>query len=386
MRTIFVRLSIITAALLVLAPRATRACGGGFGHGLNIDPAQKILVVHKAGVETYVFRPHFCGLAAEFGLILPVPEKFAQAPLLADAKLFDELEAHSAPKIVTQTLCAPPTPGGGRDAGSRGYGDGGSNQGVNVVDRGKVGIFDWALLKADSSAAFTDWLDAAKFPYDKKAVDHFAYYVTKGWHFVAFKVTADTKAPPSGYQLCGDLGPIQLTFPSKEAIVPTRIAAAASGSYHFGWRLFTIAAKQLRVTMGPGSDQLRFSGSLEAADLAKYPELAKLAAPGDRLTKIDSEFWSSSIAEDIVLREDPAQADFRQTIIQYVHIKCDGGIVLTDAGTPKLTEAGATIPAPRDDGGCALAGSSSGAATGALALLGLALLGLALVARGRRIR
>src|SRR5512143_1096636 len=133
--------------ILTLAwPLAALPCGGGFGQGLSIDPSQKIVLVHKNGVETYIFSPHFCGRAAEFGLILPVPDKLVANPTLGDRKLVDELEAYTAPKIEKQRACYGRQ--GGRDAGGISRGDGGSN-GVTVVNRGQVGIFDWVLLKAD---------------------------------------------------------------------------------------------------------------------------------------------------------------------------------------------------------------------------------------------
>jgi hypothetical protein len=162
--------------------------------------------------------------------------------------------------------------------------------------------------------------------------------------------------------------------------------------------VFAIAPKQQRALGYSGTTQLRFSGTLAAADLAKYPELSKIAAPGDRLTKLDLQFWSSSIKDDLVLEEDPNQADFRQVITQYVVVPCEGpgkeGSSIgkegstpgprPDSGPPKPTEAGAAAqPSSSDGGGCAL-GGIVGAAPASLAVLGIALLALALARRRRR--
>src|SRR5512140_2342213 len=81
------------------------ACGGGFGQGLTIRPSQTIVVAYRDGVETYIFGPHFCGAATEFGLILPVPATLTQDPGLGSAALSTELEAISAPAVVTQEVC-----------------------------------------------------------------------------------------------------------------------------------------------------------------------------------------------------------------------------------------------------------------------------------------
>ena len=323
-------------------PLRALPCGGGFGHGLAIDPSQKIVIVYRDGIETYVFSPHFCGQAAEFGLILPVPNKLAGSPSLANA-------AHV---IVQETRCGTILPSD--RAGAQGTTNGGG-EGVQVVNRGQVGMFDWALLKADSAAAFTDWLDTAQYPYDQGALKQFQYYVSKGWYFVAFRVTADSKAPPAGSTLCGDLGPIELSFPSTSPVIPARIAAVGDSSHwQFGWRVFTLAARQQRSTVSGINSTLLFSGSID--DLTAYPALGKLARTGDRLTKLDLTFWGGDLESDISLDADPNQTDFRQTITQTNWVACD-------------------------DKGCTMGGA---AAAWSLLVTGLGLLGLALAARLRR--
>ena len=200
-------------------------------------------------------------------------------------------------------------------------------------------------------------------------------------YFVAFKVTADTKAPPAGSKLCGDLGPIVLAFPAPQLVVPARIAAAASSPYSFGWRFFVLAAQQMQTTTNGVTPQLRYSGEVTAAQLAAAPQLSKLAAKGDRLTKLDVEFYPGSLSGDIDLIADPAQADFRQTITEYVYVPCDGGIAVSDAGLPVVNEAGApVVPKVMESGGCNVGGTGAESAS---ILLGLAL-ALGLARRRRR--
>ncbi|MCC6747898.1 MAG: DUF2330 domain-containing protein [Deltaproteobacteria bacterium] len=368
-------LTTLVLSTLVLVPRVALPCGGGFGDGLHIDPSQRILIAFRGTSETYVFNPHFCGQAAEFGLVLPVPGKLLANPSLADVKLFAELEALSAPRIEKRTAClgdrGVPEPGGWGGKGP----DAGASQ-VTVVNKGQVGIFDWVLLKADTAAAFTDWLDANKFPYDKASAATFGHYVTQGWYFVAFKITADSKAPPPGSQLCGDLGPLTLAFETRTAVIPARIAAlGGSASQPFGWRVFTLAAEQQRTLTKGVAGQLRFSGSLSSAQLAGTPELAKLALAGDRLTKLDLQFWGSALTGDISLEKDPAQADFRQTIYETTYVKCDAGpsgeagpvkkdAGRTDAGPSPAPGSDARVSGPKFSGeeadtGCTVGGSDA---------------------------
>ncbi len=215
MRSQFVvALSLSTAAIL-WAPAAL-PCGGGFGTGLQIGTSQNIIVSYKGGIETYFFSPHFCGLSAQFGYILPVlagPDRDSHARIDRGSHRCPDL---GGPRDGAHVFFS-------SDAGPSGSGyaaDGGGDSGgptVQVIDKGQVGIFDYSVIKADTVASFTDWLDADQYPYTVASAAPLAYYVSEGWYFVAFKVTADSQNPPSGQELCGDLGPIELAFPGRHA-------------------------------------------------------------------------------------------------------------------------------------------------------------------------
>ncbi len=386
------RKPILFATLAAASLWASSAlpCGGPFGAGFTVDPSQKIVVKHDAGVETYIFRPHFCGQASQFGLVLPIPDQLTANPELAEAKLFDELDAFTAPAVVKQTKCAGDydTDAGAYDAGSNG-GEGG----VDVINAGQVGIFDWVLVKADTTTAFTDWLDANSFPHDPTAESAFSYYVQKSWYFVAFKVTASNTAPPAGSRLCGDLGPLSLSFSAVEAVVPARIAAVDTAQlYAYAWEVFGISNSVMSAVNQNVSPILRFAGSFPNGQTAQYPELSKLAAPGNKVTKLLLAFYGSSIDADITLTPSPSQADYRDTVYETTYVDCDAGTGGSagqagtgggggSAGQPIDADAGATggtggtdevvTPPTPDDSGCSVAGGGSSrfASFGALAAL-----------------
>jgi len=364
------RFPIVAAALAasLWAPPAL-PCGGAFGPGFVISNAQTIVVGHKQGIETYVFQPHFCGKAAAFGLILPVPATLSSSPALADATLYDELAALSAPRHVAQTQCIDRGIGNaGLDAGSFGGGDGGD--GTTVVDKGKVGIFDWTLLKADSTAAFTSWLDTNGYPHATSADTQFSHYVAEGWYFVAFKVTASSTAPAASEKLCGDFGPIALAFPTAVPVVPTRIAAVSTSDPNpLLWRIYGVSDQGLTVNAAGYYPTTRFSGALGTSELAASPALAKLAAPGDRLVKIDVQFLPSDTTSDLSLVPGSVP-DYRETVYDITYIDCDGG-------TQPPADAGGAVLA---GGGCALGGG--GGSSGAVAFAAASLAGL--LARRRR--
>jgi hypothetical protein len=328
-------IAVAAAWTTALLSSSALPCGGGFGQGYTISPQQQIVLSHKDGVETYFFSPHFCGRSASFGLILPVPAPLNSDPAIGDPALVTELEDLSQPTVEIEKMCRGSAIGcGGDDAAFTGgaFEKGGESDGVDVIDSGKVGLFDWSLLKADDAKSFTDWLDANHYPYSASSVDDFLYYVQSGWYFVAFKVTAGPTDPPQGKRLCGDLGPIVLSFPTAEPVVPARIAAASSqgdagyaSTYdytRFVWRIFAFGSSQFYVTSGE-STQLRFSGEITTQHLAKYPALGAMSAAGDRLTTVDVTFQAASLATDLVFRT-VTPYDYRFTEYRAEYLECGG--------------------------------------------------------------
>jgi MYXO-CTERM domain-containing protein len=329
---LFFALAMLVVAALV-APAAF-PCGAPFGTGINVDPKQDIVVVHKNDLETYVFQPRFCGTATEFGLILPVPSKLASAPALSKATVFKQLDTLSLPEYRTQTVCgmSPPSTGGTRGGSSS------SNGGTTVVSSGTVGFMDYSQLKADTVASFTDWLTSNGYPYDSLATSAFTYYVEKGWYFVAFKVSQGTVS--SGTAVCKDLGPVKLSFPTTAPVVPTRMATArnrdASGALayasNFSWRIFGITegAQQIGFSDGASSRRvLGFSGLLTAANLT---DLDSLAAAGDRMDKLTMTFDYGSTQPDIGLTKVTGQ-DYREVITTTVYAICPDAAA-PDTATP----------------------------------------------------
>jgi hypothetical protein len=349
-------------AALFLAVGEARPCGGAFGVNYTLDPSQRIVVSHHAGVETYVFNPRFCGQASSFGLILPVPAALSANPTLGSGALYTDLAKAAAPTIVTQTTCTRGT--GGASSGTGGKG-GVPPDATTVIDRGQVGIFDWALLQATTVASFTDWLTTNGYPYQSAAASTFQYYVTNGWYFVAFKVSVDPGGAggnggggTSSTTICGNFGPIMLSFPAATSpVVPARIAMLSSSSLQ--WTIYTLASQRLRLR--DYYTTLRFSGVLGATELASYPGVASVAQAGDRLTEL---FLNTTPNSDLVLEPDPSQADYRSTEYQTVVIACSGGSGSGGAATGGIASGGAATGGIAS-GGVATGGiASGGAATG----------------------
>jgi MYXO-CTERM domain-containing protein len=336
------QIALATATMALLAAPRVFPCGAPFGNGISVNPQQDIIVAYKNGVETYVFQPTFCGTASNFGLILPVPATLTAPPALSDQQVFYTVDSISRPKIVTVTSCY------GRSAGSGGSTGSGPpkpsvDAGTTVVSSGHVGFLDWAQLKADTVASFTDWLTANGYPYSTSASSVFTYYVQKGWYFVAFKISRAVVDAGSA-TVCSALGPVKLSFATPEPIVPSRMASAATaptGSYAnaFSWRIFglTPGDQQLGFSSGAnGNRVLGYSGAVTAGDLSSLAGLAQL---GDRLTKLTLTFTYGSTDPDVGLTLITA-SDYRETQYSYAYVQCtDAGAVPVDVAHPVLKDA-----------------------------------------------
>lgn len=364
MRTIY---SLGLLGSLLLVSGEAKPCGGAFGASYVIQPAQKIVVSYHAGIETYIFNPDFCGKADSFGLILPIPSTLQDIPTLGTKQLYTDLAAVAAPTIVTKTECGS---GGNSSWNSNGVGgskSAGTGAAVTVVQRGQVGIFDWALLKASSVKSFTDWLSTNGFP-NQAAASTFQPYVDEGWYFVAFKVSTNgtsggsagaagataKSTSTSNTTICGSFGPVSLAFPvADRPVIPARIATVSSSS--FQWDIFALGAEtmQLRNT----SASLRFTGAIGETELSTYPSLATLAKPGDRLTEL---LLSSVPASDLVLEPAASQADFRrtETVVKYVTCAAGAGGNLSAGGQPTGGTA-PTLPIATETGGSGIGGANA---------------------------
>jgi MYXO-CTERM domain-containing protein len=316
-----------TLAVALVAPAAL-PCGAPFGNGVNVDPKQDIIVVHKSGIETYVFQPRFCGSAREFGLVLPVPAKLTAQPSLAKAEAFKKLDAISQPETRYSTACnSRGGVGGAAGGGSNGVG----GSWTTVVSSGTVGFMDYAQLDTVSVDALTAWLTQNGYPYDTQATAAFDYYVKKGWYFLTFKVDQGADA---GTGTCKDLGPVKLSFPTTVPVVPTRMATArakdTSGTLSyapgFSWRVFGItdASNQIDFTSPSyGVRVLGYSGRLTSSDASA---LDGLATSGDRASKLTVTFNYGATDPDVELKLATGE-DYREVIYQTTYITCtDGGI------------------------------------------------------------
>jgi len=350
-------------------------CGGAFGSNVTIDPIQKIIVSYHDGVETYIFNPYFCQTAESFGLILPVPAVLTQNPVLGQTQLYTDLATIAAPTIQTQSACDRGVGGSASTGGTKNAGTGHGDS-TTVINKGQVGIFDWALLQATTTASFTNWLTTNGFPYQTSSLPVFDEYVQKSWYFIAFKVNVGTSSSgvggngsvgtttsvASGQTLCGNFGPITLAFPrATDPIIPARIAAVSSSQ--LTWTLYSLANQRMKVR--DQSTTLRFAGPIDSQSMSTYASLSPVAQAGDRLTELQATL-SAATAADLVLEADPDQTDYRRTELHTVYVYCAGGSSGT-GGASNTSGLGGTAGTPASGGIPSVGGSN---VTGGSATLG----------------
>jgi MYXO-CTERM domain-containing protein len=339
------KLALATMLAVTLVAPAALPCGAPFGNGINVDPRQDIIVVHKNGTETYVFQPRFCGSAREFGLVLPVPSKLSAQPSLSTADVFTKLVDLSQPQYQYVTQCS--WGNGVVDGGSVGGARADAGSGATVVSSGSVGFMDYAQLDTVSVDALTAWLTQNGYPYDAQATAAFDYYVQKGWYFLTFKVAPG--GIDAGAATCKDLGPVKFSFPTPVPVVPTRMATARSKdtsgvlSYatSFSWRIFGITegSQQLGFADAAASSRvLNFSGLVGSSDVSS---MAGLALAGDRAAKMTVTFSYGSTAPDIGFSLVAGQ-DYREVITRVSYVACN------DGGTDARRDSAVDIAGPVD--------------------------------------
>ena len=93
----------LLAAAAAAPPADVRGCGAAFRPGERVDVADEAALIvwdEATKTEHFVRRATFVGGAYDFGFLVPTPARPQIEP--ADPVLFDNLQALTAPKVVTR--------------------------------------------------------------------------------------------------------------------------------------------------------------------------------------------------------------------------------------------------------------------------------------------
>jgi len=245
------RTSSLTTVLLFLfavdSPLFGDPCGmvppitpGGGSAPLVRTGEQRTYVFHRNGVETFVIRPGFRGKVEEFGMLIPFPEPPAirKTP---DA-IFEHIAAAIDPPEVVVDLRPVRKSKTTKKSLSNEvdflevYDD------VKVLREEAVGMYEVAVLAADSPEALERWMTAHSYRYPIGMDEVCEDYIEQGWCFVAIKTKVSAKStvdaepgqrkvkpslPSGGFQ--GSVQAMGFRFHSEKLVVPMRLSAFNDG-------------------------------------------------------------------------------------------------------------------------------------------------------------
>lgn len=191
-------------------------------------------------METLVLQPEFSGTAAEFGMVMPFPNR----PVINEAPedMFDALleyttiafDSHAAIALEDWMLSEGPS----------------LDENVVVIEEKDVGDFKTTVLTAKTAMSLLEWLGNNNFEFKDEDQENFEYYVEKGgYYFVAMKVNMNEADIDENGRINGTLNPIEFVFESEYPMLPFRIMAHDMDPMSF--TLYTLGVFPYYV---PGAD------------------------------------------------------------------------------------------------------------------------------------
>jgi hypothetical protein len=357
----FRRLILRLSVLPVLAALAGRAQADGKFFGRDEappgEPFQRAVLVHADGRELLLIQPQLVGKAKDFAWVIPVPAvpavgrmqaDFAERPFFHLALGTPSEVRRLAPGffLVLFVVLAmlgilgwprwPPQPARGllllilllaclffafttmfmRTRGMP------SEEGVEVLLSGKVGIYDLQVIRSERPDSLQVWLAAKGYRTGPEDQPILRSYAERGWAFVTARISSEETDAQEGM-----IDALALAFPSVEPVYPFALTASSGGATEVLLFAFTdhrLAHPALPVAFaGPaGSRGETALENILADDVLiewAFPAAARPAlprAPGF-LTKFRAKLSAKDVAGDLILGRAPEDASFREVIYRW---------------------------------------------------------------------
>lgn len=181
------------------------------------EPSQKAIIHWQDGKETLVLQVKYEGPAEDFAWIVPLPARPEIAALSPEKSPFAEIS------LFTQSRAQVPMDGPDETPAL-------SGEGINVLERRTVGVYDIAVVAGDSGVSLSQWLvkNGYAFPAAKK--DVLNHYIKKQWVFACMRIDRKALRTDEISKLkTGELQPIRFSFATKECVYPLRISSVNKG-------------------------------------------------------------------------------------------------------------------------------------------------------------
>jgi len=215
------------------------------------SPKQEAIIVldKRAKTITVSLRTHFRAGPTDLAWVIPVPVK-PDSIDKGNEDVFRALETNTAPEFFAIS-----STGGGIGCSSNESANR-IGQGVNVVNVGTAGIFDYVVLDATDADVLVGWLNSNDYRVPADANQVFRRYVDLGWHWLAIRLRAETKnlstlAPhPITYRYRGTRIEYPLVISSLSATAETEVVLYVLADSRYGcknWANGQIESRQLAL-------------------------------------------------------------------------------------------------------------------------------------------
>jgi len=203
------------------------ADGGFIGKRGDIaEPEQKAVLLYLDGVEDLILQVQYDGAVDDFAWVVPLPSRPDVEAV--DSGVFDALRAYT---LARSRWNAYSLSGHGSGRGSSFGGPGIVREEVTVYEHKRVGVYDVAVLGAESLAALVDWCTSHGYRVPDEARPVLQSYVDRGWIFTAMRIDPAAKGEAGAEALkAGDIQAMRFSFRSDEAIYPLRISSINRGA------------------------------------------------------------------------------------------------------------------------------------------------------------
>jgi len=263
-------LTALLAASL-LAPSAALACGAVFSPVESTVGAafetQTVLVHRLADRVDLHVRLTVAPGAETFSWVLPAPP---EAELrLGDDTLFDSLDALSRPLV---DLAYVGSSGGCSPAD--GAAAGGPPDGVDVIDAGRIGEYDYAIIATRDAAAATSWLDDNGFAVPDGAEAAMQPYADAGLNFVGVRLAR----PADDLDGAARPTPLVLSTPSAGGDLPSYPLgmSALSTDGTLPVLIYVLGAQRAAVTGAASATAAEVADQILDRRYLEYPEAVDL--------------------------------------------------------------------------------------------------------------
>jgi len=313
-------LALVFVAVAVYATPAY-ACGCGIYVPRDGDAnvtQERGLVRWDGQREDIVMSLGVLGSSKEAAIILPIPARGDVR--LADAKVFDELDELTKPRVREEIEWVLNFGLGGNTAAPEGVGAGAPP--VTVLSRQNVGPFDVANLAATDSDALKTWLEENGFQLDPGVVALMQPYVEENWTFVAVRLRPDQ----ASQELTGDLAPLQIAFDTDKLVYPMRASANADTSQSL--LLYILADHRVDKANAFGASRVSYADWLDPSVLSPDSGLKDLVPRKFFLTKFIDTVNPKQVNDDFQFSFAPQDTSFHEVTVRRVKQDATGFVLI----------------------------------------------------------